>query len=223
MFRLRDKIVKLLNHARQLDSAHIKWLYRRVIGYGLSLIGSAASLCGLLLSHATFGLSLSLTLGGLAVSTFGHAYAIWHTVKRDMKFRSISKEVEKLMNLRLVSHSDFRRQMESGWSALIVKLAQESLNMANLITNARLASHRGIHIASCVLLSPNPTLQMCSIGLSLIFLGLDIMRVVEASLELKENYQSSRQSEAIRSTVEHMERELVSLRRLEALIIKSAD
>lgn len=197
--RVRTK-KKLIELADKLDEFQTKSVIARATGLSITIAGSATTLTGILLAPSTFGLSISLAIGGTTVGAIGSITSIWGTVKKDLITRIICKEAEKLINeemsntgefIQIFSSTHFRRQMENGIGGLIAKFGQESINIANLLSHAISAQSMGQVANAKFLLNPSHTLHYMGVGMSLLFVGLEFIRLVETSLELMEGTKCS--------------------------------
>ncbi|CAF0723770.1 unnamed protein product [Brachionus calyciflorus] len=164
----------------------------RTTGMSMTVAGSATSLTGVLLAPTTFGLSVSLTIGGTVIGAIGSIANIWGSVKKDLITRMICKEAECMINelkqhtkefIEIFTNTHFRRQMENGLGGLLGKCAQEGLNLANLFTNV-LASQNAT--SATFLLNPNIPLHYMGIGISLFFTSLELVRLIETTIDLKD-------------------------------------
>ena len=119
------------------------------------------------------------------------------------------KKIENLVNdelkksnesVVLVSNKQFRRKMQNDIGELVGVCAQESMNIANIALNVVSAKHAGdIANASKILLNPCRPLVAASIGISVVFLGIDIVKLIETTSELEENAGKSPFSDRIRA------------------------
>jgi hypothetical protein len=210
--------LKLKEWADRLDSLHIGSLFKRASGYAISIAGGTTVIVGLILAHSTFGLSISLTVGGIIV-WIGNLITIWSSVEKDIKTRSICKSAEKLINnefnhkmnsceISFISSADFRRQMENGLGALFGKTAQEGINVANIVSNIQRAKSVGhVSDASRILVHGNSTLQCVGLSLSGLFLVLEFVRLIETWIEIKDS-PTSDFSSSLRNVACELERNI---------------
>jgi hypothetical protein len=188
--------IQLANLANKLDELHSHSMKAKIAGMSVGVIGSATSLVGVLLAPTTFGLSVSLTIGGTAVAAIGSLTTIVSTFKEDILSKSICKEAENLIRkevtearstLKLMSKSNFRRKMESHFSSLIGKCAQESMNITSLVSNVNAAKQAGdIANASKILLNQSKSFKIFGVGMLFFFLAFDLVELVETLIEMKE-------------------------------------
>lgn len=188
--RLRTKS-KLIEFANKLDDLQKKMMITRTTGMSMTVVGSTTSLTGVLLAPTTFGLSIGLTIGGTVIGAIGSIANILSTVKKDVITRNVCKEAEKILNeekkqtkefIEIFSNTHFRRQMENGLGGLLGKCAQEGLNLANLFTNAISAQNA---TSASFLLNPNLALHYMGVGISLFFTSLELVRLIETTIDLK--------------------------------------
>jgi hypothetical protein len=199
MNRRNDAKRKLISLADELDLLNLRSIVKRVAGSVLNLTGGTSIVCGVLLAHATFGLSLTLTIGGILASTIGTLATIYSGMHKDVKTRRLCKIAEEVINqelkkeqddfIKLVSSTEFRRQMENGVGTFMGKLAQEGINIASISTAVRSAGW--LPNASQILVHSSRTFQMLGIGLSSIFIGIELVRLVETCIELQEQPKSA--------------------------------
>lgn len=211
---------RLLDLADKMDQVHLKSSIAKAAGISIGIIGSVTVFAGVLLAPSTFGLSLSLTVGGTAFGAIGSIGSMWHSIKTDVIMKIICKEAEKILNedrtqsdgiVELISSSHFRKQMEYGIGSLVGKFGQESLNLANLMSSAISARQSGDTLnASKILLSQSQTIRYLGLSLHLLFLGLEVVRLIELTIEIRD-FPRCAYSESIRSILSEFDFNLALL------------
>jgi hypothetical protein len=119
------------------------------------------------------------------------------------------KKVENLVNDELknscesvvvISNKQFRRKMQNDIGELVGICTQESTNIANIAMNVVSAKHAGdVANASKILLNPCRPLVAASIGISLVFLGIDVVKLIETTSEMNDKGSKSPFSDRIRA------------------------
>lgn len=194
----RNKLVEI---AAALDKVHNSQLMSKATGISLAIAGGISSLVGVLLAPSTFGLSITLTVGGTSISTIGQLTSLWGTLKNDVISRHLCKKAESLLNehkkdtnelVKLMSKRHFRRQIEAGITGIVGKLSQEGINIANLLNRVEQTKRCGdVHNASSLLINKCKSLHFLSVALSCGFLAFECIKLVETLIELKEEVNSN--------------------------------
>ena len=209
---LRENAIKKLNElADGLDKVHRNTNIAKISGNSIGIIGGSAAVISLISAPYTLGLSLGLAIGGTCAGVAGAATSLGSSLTEDIIAKRLCKEAEKLVrkdlieseNLKkLFSNKELRRNVVSKCGKIAGNTLQKTAHVANLIVRAEQTSE--MINAAKILLNPSNTVHILGISASIIFIVLDLIELIETSIDLNDG-SKSKYSEKIREMIKNLE------------------